>query len=69
MKILNKVGNRIKYLRKAKWLSQEKLAERAGLHRTYVGAIERGERNITIENLEKIAEALDTPLFELFRFE
>lgn len=69
MEILIKLGNRIRHLRIEKGLSQEKLAEKSGLHRTYVGAIERGERNITIGNLERLSKALDIPLLELFRFE
>jgi len=46
-------------------ISQEKLAELAGLHRTYIGSVERGERNIAIDNMEKIAIALSKPLSEL----
>lgn len=51
--------------RKQRGLSQEGLAERAGLHRTYVGGIERGERNVSIDNIEKIARALDLDIAEL----
>jgi transcriptional regulator with XRE-family HTH domain len=53
------VGNNIRMLRRNRGLSQEEFAERCGLHRTYVGAIERGERNITLETLEKFARALN----------
>jgi len=48
-------------------LSQERFAELCGLHRTYVGAIERGERNVSILNIAKIAKALDVPLHVLFK--
>ncbi|HEX5421388.1 MAG TPA: helix-turn-helix transcriptional regulator [Gammaproteobacteria bacterium] len=57
-------GN-LKQLRLARGLSQEGLAELSGLHRTYVGSVERGERNISIDNMERLAEALQTPLVEL----
>ena len=47
-------------------VSQEELAERAGLHRTYVGDIERGGRNVSLENIEKLAAALELSLSDLF---
>ncbi|GMO52484.1 MAG: helix-turn-helix transcriptional regulator [Treponemataceae bacterium] len=53
------VGNNIKKYRKILNISQEELAERAGLHRTYIGGIERGERNITLDSLQVIAAALN----------
>lgn len=53
------VGNNIRMLRTNRSLSQEQFAEQCGLHRTYVGAIERGERNITLGTLEKFARALN----------
>lgn len=65
--ILIKFGNRVRKLRKAKGLSQEELAHLAGLHRTYVGMIERAEKNITLNNIEKIANALDTEIYNLFK--
>lgn len=58
MDALEIVGKNIKRLRLKAGFSQEVFAERAGLHRTYVGGIERGERNVSVKNLEKIAEAL-----------
>jgi transcriptional regulator with XRE-family HTH domain len=65
-KTLKVVGAHIRTLRKARKLSQEALAERANLHYTMIGAVERGERNITLENLAKIARGLGIPLRELF---
>lgn len=53
-------------LRLEQGYSQEELGAKAKLHRTYIGMIERGEKNITLENIEKIAKALSVPLVELF---
>ena len=55
--------------RKALGLSQEQLAERAGLHRTYIGMIERSEKNITLRNIEKLANALNVNIKDLFNEE
>lgn len=52
------VGEAIRRIREEKGLSQEELANRAGIHRTYVGGVERGERNPTVESLKKIADGL-----------
>jgi len=65
-KVLVEFGERVRDLRKRKSLSQEELAARAGVHRTYVGMIERAEKNITLENIEKIAKALGVRIEELF---
>lgn len=65
-KILVDFGRVVQSKRKELRLSQEKLAELAGLHRTYIGMIERAEKNITLINIEKIAKALNTPIKELF---
>jgi transcriptional regulator with XRE-family HTH domain len=59
------VGNNIKKYRKMLNISQEELAEKAGLHRTYIGGIERGERNITLDSLQVIAAALNVAPVEL----
>lgn len=60
------LGQRIRNYRTAKGLSQEKLAELSGCHHTYVGQIERGEKNATIESIEKISAALNVSLSTLF---
>ncbi|PYQ91566.1 MAG: transcriptional regulator [Acidobacteria bacterium] len=60
-------GRRVRELRDQLQLSQEQLAERAGLHRNYVGGIERGERNVAIINVVKLAAGLDTSVAELFK--
>ena len=59
------VAENVRTLRLARQLSQEKLAERSGLHRTYVGSIERGERNISIENIDRLAAALEVAAVDL----
>jgi transcriptional regulator with XRE-family HTH domain len=53
--------------RKAKGLSQEELADKADLHRTYVGSVERGERNVSIDNIERLAAALNLDVIELMQ--
>ncbi len=59
-------GQRLRDLRAKVGISQEKLAERCGLHRTYIGGIERGERNPSLVNIGRIAKALDVTVRELF---
>ena len=66
VKTLQKFGENVRRLRIESDLSQEALAERCGLHRTYVGSIERGERNVAMVNILKIAHALNTSIAELF---
>lgn len=56
----------LKCFRLQQELSQEKLAELAGLHRNYVGSVERGERNIAIDNIEKLAKALKVKVVDFF---
>ena len=60
------LGQRIRNYRTAKGLSQERLAELSGCHPTYIGQIERGEKNATIESIEKISTALQISLSQLF---
>ena len=64
--LLLKFGQTVRKLRKEQNLSQEKLAELADLHRTYIGMIERGEKNITLLNIYKISQALNITIKELF---
>ena len=64
--ILIKFGQRVREIRKERNLSQEELSFKADLHRTYIGMIERAEKNITLINIEKIAKALNVNLKELF---
>jgi transcriptional regulator with XRE-family HTH domain len=65
--VLVRFGNRVRELRKKKGLSQEGLALESGLDRSYVGGVERGERNISLENIEKLARALGVHPSELLR--
>jgi transcriptional regulator with XRE-family HTH domain len=63
--ILEVFGANVQKYRKDRHISQEKLAELAGVHRTYIGMIERAEKNITLRNIEKIAKALDIEMKNL----
>ena len=65
---ISKLGLKIRIERQKRKTSQEKLAELSGLNRNFVGMIERGETNVTVKNLENIANALDLPIQELFKF-
>lgn len=64
--ILIKFGNKVREERTKLGLSQEELAARAGVHRTYIGMIERAEKNITLENIEKICKTLNLKIKDLF---
>ena len=64
--ILEIFGKKIRTVRLEQKLSQEELAYKAGLHRTYIGMIERGEKNISLLNIEKVAKALGVKIQELF---
>ena len=64
---LQTLGKNIKQLREAKGLSQEGLADISGLHRTYIGGIERGERNVSIINIARLAQALEVDASRLVR--
>ena len=61
-------GDRVRELRQAAGVSQEELAHKVGVHRTYLGGIERGERNPSLKNIAAIAEALGVSLSRLFSF-
>lgn len=64
--ILKQFGKQVRDLRKAQGLSQEELAEKADLHYTYIGGVERGERNLSLKSIEKIASALRVDIKDLF---
>lgn len=65
--ILKSFGNRIRTLRAERKISQEELADRCGLHKNYIGMVERGERNPSLKNIYKFAIALEINLSELFK--
>lgn len=67
MDIETKFGLKIKHLRNELSLSQEELAHRSELHRTYISSVELGKRNISIRNIEKLANALEVKIIELFK--
>lgn len=66
MQLIHIFASNVKQRRLALNLSQEKLAELSGLHRTYISALERERRNISIDNIQKIAESLQVEAYELF---
>jgi len=63
---LRQFGKRVRELRHKAGISQEDLAARAGIHRTYIGGIERGERNVSLKNIHRIAKALGVAAKRLF---
>jgi len=65
IQILVKFGQKVRSEREKQGLSQEALADKAGVHRTYIGMIERAEKNITLVNIKKIADALGLKSSEL----
>lgn len=64
--LLKEFGQKVQKRRKELGISQEELAFRAGFHRTYIGMIERAERNITLSNIKRLANALQTNIKDLF---
>lgn len=60
-------GQNVRRIRRSRGYSQEELAEHTELHRTYIGSVERGERNLSLSNIVAIAQALDVPVAELFQ--
>lgn len=66
--ILKLVGQRIRSLRKERGMSQEQLGEKGGFHYSYIGQVERGEKNVALLNLAKISAALEVSLSQLFTY-
>jgi transcriptional regulator with XRE-family HTH domain len=65
MDILSLIGGKIQSIREKRGITQDQLGERAGINAKYVSAIERGQKNLTVLTLEKLAKALDVEIFEL----
>ena len=65
--ILIRFGKAVRVLRNELKISQEDFAERAGLHRTYISDLERGKRNVSLENIERLAKALNLSVSELLQ--
>lgn len=63
--VKKKFGDKMRQIRKEKKISQEEVAFRAGLHRTYISDVERGHRNVSLENIEKISKALSVSIKDL----
>lgn len=68
-KLYLKLGQRIRQLRHIQGISQERLAEEVGVHRTYIGAIERGEKRVSLAIVGDIADSLQIELYQLFQFD
>ncbi len=68
-KVLEKLGKTLKNIRIEKGLTQEALAEKVGIHPTYVGKLESGKNNVSIKMLFKISRALNTKLYNIFDFD
>ena len=66
MSIAYEIGQRIRYYRKKNHLTQEQLAELCNFHPTYIGQLERGEKNATLESIYKVSQSLNLPLSQLF---
>lgn len=66
LKFLRDLGRRIRARREELKLTQQQLADRSGLHRTFIGAVERGERNLSLLNLRTLAKSLRMRIVELF---
>jgi transcriptional regulator with XRE-family HTH domain len=66
-RILKQFGDKVRKLRRGNNWSQDELAKRAGLHRTYIGSIERSERNVSLINIERIAKALKVKISDLIQ--
>lgn len=64
--IMVRFGQAVRNIRRSQGISQEELAERCGLHRTYISDVELGKRNVSLENIERIAISLNRSLVELF---
>lgn len=68
MDIKKTIGEKVRKLREEQWFSQEGFARECGVHRTYMGLIERGKANISIENLEKIILRLNINFWQFFKW-
>ncbi len=69
LKFLRQIGAQIRELRQTQGLTQAELGDRCGLHRTFIGSVERGERNVSILNLRLIAKVLRVEITELFKLD